>query len=130
RAVHIGWCNFVLRSVLKFPPEVVAEGLTIPPGMEAHMPEFGEVLRPTMALLPPKGAASPKPRLLIHIVAPTQDLDRKSTRLNSTTLFRSSRCPHWLVQLCAALRSQTPTGSCRRRPDYSTRHGSTHARVR
>ena len=25
RAVHIGWCNFVLRSVLKFPPEVVAE---------------------------------------------------------------------------------------------------------
>ncbi len=76
RAVHIGWCNFVLRSVLKFPPEVVAEGQTIPPGMEAHMSEYGEVLRPSMAILPSKGAASPKPRLLIQIVAPSQDLEK------------------------------------------------------
>jgi hypothetical protein len=76
RAVHIGWCNFVLRSVLKFPPEVVAESQTIPPGMAAHMSEFGEVLRPTTAILPPKGAVSPKPRLLIQIVTPSQALEK------------------------------------------------------
>ena len=76
RAVHIGWCNFVVRSVLKFPPEVVAEGQTIPPGMEAHMSEYGEVLRPSMAILPPKNSASVKPRLLIQIVAPGQALEK------------------------------------------------------
>ena len=76
RAVHIGWCNFVLRTVLKFPPEVVAEGQTIPPGMEAHMSEFGEVLRPSLAILPPKGAPSPKPRLLIQILPPDQNLEK------------------------------------------------------
>ena len=76
RAVHIGWCNFVLRSVLLFPPEVIAEGQTIPPGMEAHMSEFGEVLRPSMAILPPKCAASPKPRLLVQILPPGQGLEK------------------------------------------------------
>jgi hypothetical protein len=76
RAIHIGWCNFVLRSVLRFPPEVVAEGQTVPPGMEAHMSEFGEVLRPSLAILSPKGAASPKPRLLVQIVASGQDLEK------------------------------------------------------
>jgi methylase of polypeptide subunit release factors len=76
RAVHIDWCNFVIRNVLKFPPEVIAEGQTIPPGMEAHMSEFGEVLRPSMAILPPKGAASPKPRLLIQTLPPDQNLEK------------------------------------------------------
>ena len=40
------------------------------------MSEFGEVLRPSLAILPPKGAASPKPRLLIQIVAPDQNLEK------------------------------------------------------
>jgi hypothetical protein len=76
RAVHSGWCNFVLRSVLKFPPELVAEGQAIPPGMEARMSEYGEVLRPNFAILPPKGTPSPKPRLLVQIVAPGQHLEK------------------------------------------------------
>jgi len=76
RAVHIGWCNFVIRNVLQFPPEVIAEGQTIPPGMEAHISEYGEVLRPSMAILPSKGATSPKPRLLIQILPPSQDLEK------------------------------------------------------
>ena len=40
------------------------------------MSEFGEVLRPSMVILPLKGAASPKPRLLIQIIAPSQDLEK------------------------------------------------------
>ena len=113
RAVHIGWCNFVLRSVLKFPPEVVAEGQTIPPGMEAHMSEYGEVLRPSMAILPSKGATSPKPRLLIQILPPSQDLEKPlrdkhwkaSPATRMTELLHAADVPlglvtngeHWLL---------------------------------
>lgn len=76
RAVRRSWCDFVLRNVLQFPAEVVAEGQTIPPGMEAHMSEFGEVLRPDVAVIPPKGANSIKPRLLVQFFHPDQDLEK------------------------------------------------------
>jgi hypothetical protein len=76
RAVHIGWCDFVLRSVLQFPPEAIAEGPAIPPGMEARMAEYGEVLRPDMAIKPLKDAGSTKPRLLIQFFPASQDLDK------------------------------------------------------
>lgn len=76
RAVRRSWCDFVLRSVLQFPAEVVAEGQTIPPGMEARMSEFGEILRPDVAIIPPKGANSIKPRLLVQFFHPDQDLEK------------------------------------------------------
>lgn len=76
RAVRRSWCDFVLRSVLQFPAEVVAEGQTIPPGMEARMSEFGEVLRPDVAIIPPKGSNSIKPRLLVQFFHPDQDLEK------------------------------------------------------
>lgn len=76
RAVRRAWSDFVLRSVLQFPAEVVAEGQTIPPGMEARMSEFGEVLRPDVAIIPPKGANSIKPRLLVQFFHPDQDLEK------------------------------------------------------
>ena len=76
RAVRRAWCDFVLRSVLQFPAEVIVEGQAIPPGMEARMSEFGEVLRPDVAIVPPKGTASIKPRLLVQFVDPEQDLEK------------------------------------------------------
>lgn len=76
RAVRRSWCDFVLRSVLQFPAEVVAEGQAIPPGMEARMSEFGEVLRPDVAIIPPKGSNSIKPRLLVQFLHPDQDLEK------------------------------------------------------
>jgi hypothetical protein len=76
RAVRRSWCDFVLRSVLQFPAEVIAEGQTIPPGMEARMSEFGEVLRPDVAIIPPKGSNSIKPRLLVQFFHPDQDLEK------------------------------------------------------
>jgi hypothetical protein len=76
RAVRRSWCDFVLRSVLQFPAEVAAEGQTIPPGMEARMSEFGEVLRPDVAIIPPKGANSIKPRLLVQFFHTDQDLEK------------------------------------------------------
>jgi len=75
-AVHRAWCEFVIRRVLQFPVALVAEGQTIPPGMEARMAEFNEVLRPDLAILPPKDSANPQPRLLIQILPPGQQLEK------------------------------------------------------
>lgn len=76
RAVRRAWLDFVLRSVLQFPAEAIAEGQAIPPGMEARMSEFGEVLRPDLAIIPPREAQSLKPRLLIQYFDPSQDLEK------------------------------------------------------
>jgi hypothetical protein len=76
RAVQRAWVDFVLRSVLQFPAEAIAEGPSVPPGMEARMAEFGEVLRPDVAIIPPKGAQSTKPRLLVQFYPPDQDLEK------------------------------------------------------
>ncbi len=76
RAVRRAWVDFLLRSVLQFPAEVIAEGPAIPPGTEARMSEFGEVLRPDVAIIPPKGAHSLKPRLLVQFFHPDQDLEK------------------------------------------------------
>ena len=76
RAIHRRWCEFVARSVLSLPSETLAEGPAIPPGMEARMSEFGEVLRPDLAVVPPKGSGSTKPRMLIQHCAPDQGLEK------------------------------------------------------
>jgi hypothetical protein len=76
RAVHRGWCDFVLRSVLQFPSEIIVEGQTMPPGMEARMSEYNEVLRPDVAIVPPKEAGSSKPRLLVQFFPPAQELEK------------------------------------------------------
>jgi hypothetical protein len=76
RAVHRRWCEFVLGSALQLPPETLAEGGAIPPGMEARIAEFGEVLRPDLAVVPPAGAGSKKTRMLVQICPPDQDLEK------------------------------------------------------
>lgn len=72
-----GWINHVLTQLLKFPTDLIAEGQSLPPGLSAAMPEYGETLRPDLALVGPKGTdAAGKPQLLVSIYPPDQLLDR------------------------------------------------------
>src|SRR5262245_56582510 len=74
---HRRWITHVLTSVLAYPPELIAEGQKLPAGLEAKMPEQGEVLRPDLALIAPAGTeAVGRAQLLITIYPAEQALDR------------------------------------------------------
>ncbi len=76
-ALHRAWILHVLQVVLRHPDEVLAEGQSIPPGLEARQLEHGEVLRPDFVLLNPAGHAEPRrPRLLISVHPPGTDLSK------------------------------------------------------
>ena len=49
-AVHHAWIRHVLTDILEYPNEFLAEGQSIPPGMEAVMANYGETLRPEFVL--------------------------------------------------------------------------------
>ncbi len=72
-AIHIQWLRFVLATVLEMPQEVLAQGPALPPGLDAHIADENETLRPDMALVSPDGH---KPRLLIKLYPAGQDLDK------------------------------------------------------
>src|SRR5690348_15920937 len=48
--VHHGWIYQVLTELLEYPPELLAQGQAIPPGIEAVMSNHGETLRPDFVL--------------------------------------------------------------------------------
>ena len=73
-AVHQAWVRHVLEKLLEYPPEFLAEGQAIPPGMEATMPNFGETLRPDFVLK--HRDAGHKPLLLIEHYPREQDLEK------------------------------------------------------
>lgn len=76
-ALYRAWILHVLKGVLHHPDEVIAEGQSIPPGLEARQLEHGEVLRPDFVLLNPAGHAEPrKPRLLVCVHPSGTDLDK------------------------------------------------------
>jgi hypothetical protein len=49
------WAMHVLTAVLGYSDNLIAEGQTLPAGLQANMPEMGETLRPDFALLGPAG---------------------------------------------------------------------------
>jgi hypothetical protein len=74
------WISHVLKQLLKFPADLITEGQSLPPGMSAAMPEYGETLRPDLALVGPKGTdVAGKPHLLVSVYPPDQLLDRPVT---------------------------------------------------
>jgi hypothetical protein len=76
-ALHRAWILHVLKAVLHYTDEVLVEGQSVPPGLEARQLEHGEVLRPDFVLLNPAGHAEPrKPRLLLCVHPPRTDLDK------------------------------------------------------
>jgi len=71
------WLLHVLTSVLGYPVNQVVEGQALPAGLEAKMPEMGEILRPDFALIGPPGTdTSVKAQLLISSYPAEQKLDR------------------------------------------------------
>jgi len=79
---HQQWIRFVLGRVLELPAEVIAEGQTLPPGLEVRNSATGESFRPEMAIVNPADAADPsgpparaKPRLLLSIYRRDQKLE-------------------------------------------------------
>jgi hypothetical protein len=71
------WIMHVLTQVLLHPKELLAEGQTLPPGLMATMAEYGEILRPELALLGPIGSdLSGKPQLMMSLYPAEQSLDK------------------------------------------------------
>ena len=71
------WVMHVLTQVLLHPKELLAEGQTLPPGLTATMAEYGEILRPELALLGPIGSElAGKPQLLVSLYPAEQSLDK------------------------------------------------------
>lgn len=71
------WVMHVLASVLGYPENQIAEGQTLPAGLQANMPEMGETLRPDFALIAPTGTEmAGQPQLLIASYPAEQSLDK------------------------------------------------------
>jgi hypothetical protein len=71
------WIIYVLTQGLGYPQELLAEGQALPPGLSAQMAEYGEILRPDIALLGPAGNdLAGKPQLLISIYPANQALNK------------------------------------------------------
>ncbi len=76
-AVHRQWISHVLAELLGYSPQLLREGQSMPPGLEAAMPVQGELLRPDFALVEPLGRTDAgAPRLLIAVHPATQSLDK------------------------------------------------------
>jgi hypothetical protein len=75
--IQRAWVMHVLTMVLGYPAEQLAEGQALPAGLEAHMPEMGETLRPDFALSGPTGTATAgQSQLLIASYVSSQSLDK------------------------------------------------------
>lgn len=71
------WVMHVLTAVLGYPDNLIAEGQTLPAGLQANMPEMGETLRPGFALLGPAGTPTAgQAQLLINDYPAEQALDK------------------------------------------------------
>ncbi len=77
-AVHTAWIRHVLGNLLEWPADFIAEGQSIPAGLEANQPHFGETLRPDLVLRRPSGTADADttPQILVVTYPPTQDLEK------------------------------------------------------
>src|SRR5207237_1190815 len=76
-AVHRAWIRFVLRELLELPEDALAEGQTLPPGLEARLPEHDEMLRPDLAIVNPPGTPNAgSPRILVQQYPPGTHLER------------------------------------------------------
>lgn len=100
------WVGFVLTRLLEFPATSLADGQNIPPGLEAPMAEYGEMLRPDIVVLPPQGNAGAEgTQLLIQIYPPGQGLDtpvagkhwKASPATRMTELSHAANVPLGLV---------------------------------
>jgi hypothetical protein len=71
------WILQVLTNLLGYPADLLAEGQTLPAGLEANIAQMGETLRPDFALTGPKNSETEgQAHLLIAAYPSSQKLDR------------------------------------------------------
>jgi hypothetical protein len=118
--VHTAWIRHVLENLLEWPADFIAEGQSIPAGLEASQPHFGETLRPDLVLRRPLSSTTPgtpdadtSPQILVVTYPPGQDLEKPvagkvwkaSPATRMTELLHASGVPlglvtngeHWMV---------------------------------
>ncbi|HJZ60185.1 MAG TPA: restriction endonuclease, partial [Gemmataceae bacterium] len=78
-ATHNAWVRVVLKRVLDYLPDTLLEGQAIPQTLQAEVAEQHEVIRPNLVL---KDPATGKPRLLIQIYPPAQELTKPVAELS------------------------------------------------
>lgn len=71
-AIHHAWIQYVLRNTLELPDEVLAEGQAIPDSIKTTLPEYGELLRPSLLVK----NLNNNPLLLIQVLPASQSLDK------------------------------------------------------
>jgi hypothetical protein len=112
--VHTAWIRHVLENLLEWPADFIAEGQSIPAGLEASQPHFGETLRPDLVLRRPPGSEGDSaPQILVVTYPPGQDLEKPvagkvwkaSPATRMTELLHASGVPlglvtngeHWMI---------------------------------
>jgi hypothetical protein len=74
---HRAWIIHVLTDLLGYPEDQMAEGQSLPAGLETTMAEMGETLRPDLAVVGPPGTdTAGQAQLLTAIYPADQALDR------------------------------------------------------
>jgi hypothetical protein len=75
--LHRAWVLSVLTKTLELPAELIVRPETQPGGLEVRIAQHHETLRPDLVLVNPRGRTDAgKPRLLIQILSPEQDLEK------------------------------------------------------
>src|SRR5438128_1855594 len=75
--LHRAWVLAVLAKTLELPAELIVRPETLPGGLEVRIAQQHETLRPDLVLVNPPGRTDAgKPRLLIQILPPEQDLEK------------------------------------------------------
>ena len=114
--VHTAWIRHVLENLLEWPADYIAEGQSIPAGLEATQPHFGETLRPDLVLRRSQGGtadADTTPQLLVVTYPPAQNLEKPvagkvwkaSPATRMTELLHATGVPlglvtngeHWMI---------------------------------
>jgi methylase of polypeptide subunit release factors len=71
-AIHHAWMRYVLTVILELPDEVLAQEQGVQ-NFYAAFPEWGETLRPDLAVIDPD---TRQPRMLVNFYPPTQSLEK------------------------------------------------------
>ncbi|MFZ4659650.1 MAG: Eco57I restriction-modification methylase domain-containing protein [Caldilineaceae bacterium] len=72
-ALHRAWLHFVFTELLAMPAEVLQTAAAIPAALQTTIAEFGETLRPDLAVIDPD---TQTPRLLIQLLPVSQRLEQ------------------------------------------------------
>ncbi|GHO65076.1 hypothetical protein KSC_039680 [Ktedonobacter sp. SOSP1-52] len=78
-AIHTQWLRFVLEEVLSMDEQAILEGQAISADLSYTSKEYGETIRPDMVIRSP---FEPKPRVLVQLYPPSQDLEKAVTFTN------------------------------------------------